>query len=156
MIGNIAVSNSGNRLYFVCQNSITKENWIYFFDDNGGRWDFISPSYFAELTGSPLRTVQVPSDISGDIAVSPDGSTIAYWGRKLLGGWYFPFVYYFHTDGVNFFWHPFDENPITLSNINSLHFTGNGELFYVVDHLDINRIVYQEDYCNNRNVKNYP
>ena len=148
--GNLTIHyDSGiTRVYFVGNSIYGDSLYIFGLMTNGIGWAILAPSYYAESAGYPISS-QVSSDASGDIAVSPDGNTIAYWGRKEFE---IPYIIYIQFDGVRYNYYEFKAAFAAEpgNTLNSLQFTNSGDLYYINEReRSVTRLTYQEVFCNN-------
>lgn len=97
--------------------------------------------------------LQLQSIALGSIVVSPDGNTIAYWGRSdsVL------FICYYHDiDGV---YYSFDKVEISETSIdyNSLQFINNFDLYFTSanDSSFVFHLRFEESYCENALANDY-
>ncbi len=159
--GNLAIYNNGieTRIYYIGQyigGTVPEgQYWIHCLINNGSSWSTVSPSYSAlysgqPMYGAPVGTVQQsrPSML-GQIAVSPDGLTVAYISDYLF------VCFYYSSDGINYFFYsiPFS-NLNDVMGDNSLQFRGF-DLFYASywDNHTVHHYKYQEDYCINPSIQ---
>ncbi len=146
IVGNLAVHD--NRLYYVGLYAGSYN--IYCIIDNGGSSATVSPSWSADIyNGQPINA-QIQSDPTGQIAVSPDGNTIAYFGK--LPDLYL--CYYTNIDGVDFSFNR-NENAIITVGDNSLQFISNTDMYYICRDGTVRYFKYQEAYCNNPTITAY-
>ncbi len=150
----------GNRIYFIGHFTgyavAEGQNWVHCLIDGPSDWGTVSPSYAALYGGQPMygsaaNTQIPPAYPSGEVAISPDGRTIAFLNIHNFVS------FYYSSDGYNYSFHytPFtDINDIQGSN--SLQFHGF-DLFYLsfFDSINIHCYKYQEDYCSNPVIQEY-
>lgn len=149
ILGSLAIA--GNRIYFTGLKP-DGSTWIYCLIDGGSRWDIQSPSYSAVSHGAPL-TNQVESYFLGQVAVSPDGRTIAYVGANQL-------IFYFKMiDSWNYSFHSCRRTISGRgpgSGVQSLQFSDNSCFFYISRYdSSVYRYLFEEDYCSNRLIAAY-
>jgi hypothetical protein len=115
-------------------------------------WNTVSPSYSAQYFNGQDISTQKQSDGAGYIAVSPDGTTIAYLSPSPI-----PLLCYYHNiDDVSFSFNiaGFSEMDIVE---NGLHFVNNNKIFYISTYdACIHYLKYEPDYCRNPAYLAYP
>jgi hypothetical protein len=138
--------------------------WIYGILDDGSGGE--SPTFSAAMYNAQPLSEQTQSSPPGNIAVSPDGSTIAYFAlyRGLAS-----ICYYHNIDGVNYSFnhvtyvipshYPAVEESMPHFDpklFNSLQFIYNAtsglyDLYFVAPGFDWNvyRLVFEEAFCEN-------
>lgn len=150
IVGELAIYK--NRIYYVGRYLPNGDDWIHcLYEDpvGSGIWDTVSPSYSGDLS------TQIKSNKDGKIAVSPDGRTIAYFGKN------WPYICYYHNiDNVRYTFHTVYKqvdatsnwpiNEVTVPSGCSLKFIGNDIMFYI-SLLDkkVHYLKFQECYCIN-------
>jgi hypothetical protein len=156
IVGNLSLYNNGSgaRIYIVGE-YIDGSRYIHCLVDNGHGWNTVSPSYSADIYGgTPIRNQA--QAVKGLVAVSPDGSTIVYFGRETDGGISKIVGRYFENiDNINF---AYKTLPTIYNSIpNSLQFTDNTN-FYCILPYKVHHYNKAENYCNNPLIKapNYP
>jgi WD40-like Beta Propeller Repeat len=168
ILGNIAlhydaVTNS-TRLYFVALDSSTGLILVHGLLIEPGTVGILYPSWRASHSVGLYDQLQ--SDLSGEIAVSPDGSTIIYISRNMSG----MYMIYLKFDGTNYTYAevPYSNELATLSAggilFDSLQFTSNTDVYFINFDIDstlgymrpnLNRFTWQEDYCSNSYIARY-
>jgi hypothetical protein len=99
--------------------------------------------------------MQVSPAADGQLAVSPDGNTVAYLGidDKIH--------YYRNVDDINYTYHDTIDND-RAGGSGSLQFAGNNDMFYISNITEdrtlriVQRLKYQESYCENRALADWP
>ena len=155
IVGNLAIS--GNRIYFVANYIPNSSKWIYCLVDDGSSWNTVSPSYSADYDGSAPIGSQTQSLPDGNIAVSPDGNTIAYFGNVIGPATGFVF-YYTNIDNINYTYHSMLVSGLSTGN-NSLQFTSNTDLYSIsLYDANVHHYKFQEAFCENNILipGNYP
>lgn len=154
--GNLAVSDVAgqSRIYFVGSGT-GGDLSVYMLLDAGGSWGFLSLANNAySVYGQPLSGIDAQSPpIFGQIAVSPDGNTIAYFGSAQT-------ICYYSFDGVNYYFNNMQyTNWGDTVGDNSLQFIDNDDLYYIAssDYSTTNDFVvhhyaFQEAYCENPSI----
>lgn len=157
IVGNLSIYNDGStsRIYYVGR-YIDGSQYIHCLIDLGGNhWNTVSPSYSADyFSGTPIGS-QLQS-IGGDVAVSPDGQTIVYFGLAFHHFSLFAVVRYFENiDNVNYSYHAVSPEDNVLPN--SLQFTDSNN-FYFISVKKVYHFKKAENYCNHPllNASNYP
>ncbi len=157
ILGNFALHK--NRVYFIARYLPTgyNDNWVhclYEADAGSDNWNTLSPSYSGDIS---RQSASLPQ---GNISVSPDGNTIAYFGDgfvclcinkgddlnyKFIRPTYNAFL----SDGPN-------NNPVVGTG-NSLQFRSNTHLIYINENdAKVHELIYETAYGINTVLSNYP
>ena len=167
--GNLAIF--GNKIYYAGKYLVDNTIHIHcIIDDGSSTWNTVSPSYSADYYNRQPISTQHQADESGEISVSPDGTTIAYSANYFyevpVSGSHFSAhiselgskVCYFKTTHLSyvFVYGEMGANP-SQSPIpfNSLQFISNTEIFYIDGSESVYKFTFQEDYCNNPIIAEY-
>lgn len=119
---------NGSKVYYVGK-EIANANAYHIhalIDNNNGTWATVSPSYSADFYNGQSISSQIQPNYQGEIAVSPDGKSIAYIGKDSK-------VYYYKdiNAGWNFSYNATAGTPVlTAAAVNSLQYTSNTQLFF--------------------------
>jgi len=156
--GNLAIYT--NRIYFIAQSLVDGSNWAYcLVDDGTPTWALVNIKGSVDI--SEPSASQYQSDPVGSIAISPDGTTVAYIGvvettafthlsANIVG------VFYYTFDGRSYYYNTTAKQNL-LARVNSLQFTGTSDLYYIngPDN-SVYHNVFQEAYCENDSFNPYP
>ena len=154
IVGDLAIYHYGDKsiIYYVARYLPLDDDLIHcMVQEPDGSWNTNSPSYEAAASGSPVGS-QIRSDPAGNIAVSPDGNTIAYFGKAPS-----PFIFYFsYIDGLNYSYHSIVLSGLAIGD-NSLQFTDANYMYYISSWYDgrVHRLTIQENYCANSIISKY-
>ena len=158
IVGNLAIHN--NRIYFVgLWTPDPSQLWVYCIIEYAEHsFGTVSPTWSAVGNGFPISN-QLQPDRSGNIAVSPDGNTIAYFGLSINHVPGHPFLpptvyvcYYYSTDGENYLFNIVPSAVgLTAAFGDALQFTSNTDLYCGSNSTGqiVHHFKWQEDYCNN-------
>ncbi len=140
IVGNLALYY--NRIYYVGRYKDGSMH-IHCMIDTGAGWVTMSPSYSADYYNHQPIASQIQSDASGQIAVSPDGKNIAYFGIAQV-------CYYYNIDDVTYVYSTLPYVKPSPSMLSSLQFIDNENIFFISPYYgNISQFRFQEDYCNN-------
>jgi hypothetical protein len=166
--GNLGIFSNGvdTKIYFVGTSLINGTHYIHCLTNfsNSLSWDTVSPSFSAAIyNGQPLGS-QLQSNFLGEIAVSPDGNTIAFFAETfMVGGMPTKRVAFFHNiNGWNFSYNlirqTYGSHFFPSGDNNSLQFKSNNEMFFISpsNHQNVNKIVFKPNDCANVAVTNFP
>ncbi|GAA4467018.1 hypothetical protein GCM10023093_22090 [Nemorincola caseinilytica] len=156
ILGKLAVH--GNRVYFVSHDLDTgydihtrQDRVNCLIDHGGGVWNLISLSYSAQHFYGQSMSGQANSGFDGEIAVSPDGKLIAYFGLP------FSFVCLFRNIDGERYKYEGTYPARSRKGDNSLHFRDN-DIFYTdrwTEHF-IHQLKFEEYFCTNPAVVDFP
>jgi hypothetical protein len=154
--GNIAIhydaAKRESRIYFVGRWS-DGSLWVYYLVDDGSSWCGFdplswsggSPTFAAIPNGYPI-TEQQQSIPAGEIAVSPNGNTVAIFSGTSV-------CFYYDLDGTNYALNIAEISSSTFY-LQCLHFLNDNDLFFIssIDY-DVHHLMVGEAFCENPSIR---